>query len=293
MTKFEFEAIGTHWQIDINNLESKELSSTEEALLLNKIMSRINEFDLIYSRFNPDSLVTKMSSTSGDFIFPGDADKMILLYKKIYELTDGLVTPLIGKVLSDAGYDSKYSLIPKDLTRPPSWDEVVIWNNPVLTLKKPELLDFGAGGKGYLVDIVSEILETEGVQEYCVDAGGDMRQKSVTNKYLDVGLEHPEDVDSVIGIVKISNQSLCGSAGNRRKWADYNHVINPKTLTSPKNILAIWTIAGSTILADLLTTALSFVSPQVLQKHFKFEYLIFYSNHELEKSKGFTAELFV
>ncbi|KND50332.1 MAG: thiamine biosynthesis lipoprotein [Parcubacteria bacterium C7867-003] len=286
MTQFTFEAIGTQWVIDT----PKELSSHEEALLLTKIKNRIDIFDKDYSRFRQDSLVTKISKESGDFTMPPDADKMLSLYKQMYDITSGLVTPLVGQVLVDTGYDENYSLVPKNPIKSPAWDEVMEWKGPILKMKKPKLLDFGAGGKGYLVDIVSEILESEGINEYCVDAGGDMRHRG---EKIDVGLEHPEDIESVIGVVKLTNKSLCGSAGNRRKWADYNHVINPQTLTSPKDILAVWVTAENTLLADLLTTGLSFVSPETLQKHFKFEYLIFRHDHSIEKSNGFNAELFL
>lgn len=291
--KFEFEAIGTHWQIDIN----EEISEEKSRELLLKIKSRIDIFDKDYSRFRADSLVTKMSHNSGEFIFPTDADQMISLYKKVYNITDGLVTPLIGQVLSDAGYDAKYSLVPKALSRPDSWDDILNWQNPKLILKKPALLDFGACGKGYLVDIVSEILEEGGVQSYCVDAGGDMRYRhlvtaSPSQEFLRVGLENPSDISEIIGVVNLKNQSLCGSSGNRRAWANFHHIINPKTLSSPRDISAVWVVAETTILADILTTALFFVSPEVLSDSFNFEYLIIYPDFSMKKSMGFNAEIF-
>lgn len=288
MTQFSFEGIGTHWKIDI----SKELSSKEEALLLDKIKQRIEVFDKHYSRFRSDSLVTKMSKSEEEYTLPPDADKMISTYKRVYEITSGLVTPLIGQVLVDAGYDAEYSLVPKKPVTPKKWEEVMEWQSPVLKMKRPEILDFGAGGKGYLVDIVSELLEKENILDYCVDAGGDIRQRSSKGESLLVGLEHPQDLESVVGQVSILNKSLCGSAGNRRQWDDYNHVINPETLKSPKHILAIWTMAQDTLTADILTTALSFVSPEVLQKHFAFEYFILNSDLTYLKSSGFKAELF-
>jgi len=288
MIKFEFEAIGTHWIIDI----SKELSSKEEALLLDKIKQRIDIFDKDYSRFRKDSLITQISQKSGEYKLPEDADKLLSIYKKVYDVTSGLVTPLIGQVLVDSGYDAEYSLISRNPVKPLKWNEVMEWQNPVLKIVKPELLDFGAGGKGYLVDIVSELLKKEGVTEYCVDAGGDMCQRSEKLESLKVGLEHPEDKESVIGTIEIKNQSLCGSAGNRRKWAGYNHVINPETLSSPKDILAVWTVAEDTLTADILTTGLYFVSPETLLKHFKFDYLILRPDYSIEKSLGFDAELY-
>ena len=190
MTKFEFQAIGTKWVIDIN----QKLEDGKKAELFKKINDRVVEFDLAYSRFRLDSLVTLMSQKSGDYILPPDADEMISLYKKMYDVTGGLVTPLIAQVLVDAGYDANYSLIQKPLTKPLPWDKVLKWQNPKLTLVSPALLDFGAGGKGYLVDIVSEILKENGIDSYCVDAGGDMRYRSFENKKFCIGLEHPSDL---------------------------------------------------------------------------------------------------
>ncbi len=288
MTKFEFEAIGTSWKIDIQD----DLSKEGEVVLLEKINDRITKFDSDYSRFRSDSLVTKMSKESGEFMLPDDADQMISLYKKMYDVTSGLVTPLIGQVLVDLGYDANYSLLPKKATKPKTWDEVLSWDNPKLYLSEPTLLDFGACGKGYLVDIVSEIIESEGIKSYCVDAGGDMRYKNISGEKLKVGLEHPTDTTMVVGVAEILNQSLCGSAGNRRKWADFHHILNPETLNSPKEILAVWTMAENTILADILTTGLFFVSPEELLKHFSFEYLIIYADYSMKKSYGFSAEIF-
>lgn len=289
MTKFEFEAIGTHWTVDIQD----SLSDEREAFLLKKIMERIEEFDKTYSRFRSDSLVTKMSKNSGVFEMPPDADRMISLYEIFYKITNGLVTPLIGKVLVDAGYDESYSMNSKPLVQPKTWREMIKWQNPKLILSEPALLDFGAGGKGYLVDIVSELLESENLQSYCVDAGGDIRQKNTNNEKLRVGLEHPEDTTQVIGVVELENKSLCGSAGNRRKWGNFHHIINPQSLTSPTEILAVWCIADTTLLADLLTTALFFTKPEFLLKHFEFEYLILNLDYTLSKSDGFNAEIFV
>ncbi|MEQ1561257.1 MAG: FAD:protein FMN transferase [Nitrospira sp.] len=286
--RFEFEAIGTSWKIDI----TKELSKDGESLLLEKIKERIRIFDLTYSRFKENSIVTKMSKESGSFTLPEDADKMITTYRKIYDVTGGLVTPLIGKVLIDAGYDADYSLQEKTLSKPKDWDEVMKWDKPILTIHQPTMLDFGAGGKGYLVDIVSEIIENEGIKTYCVDAGGDMRYRDEEKKTLRVGLENPNDQTEVIGVAELSNKSLCGSSGNRRKWGKFHHVINPETLTSPENITAVWTVAENTMLADILTTGLFFVEPEKLLGNFQFDYLILYSDYSIKKSEGFKAEIF-
>jgi thiamine biosynthesis lipoprotein len=284
--KWCFEAIGTRWQIDIYQ------SIDNEKKLLSEVQERIVLFDETYSRFKKGSLVTEMSQKKGTYLLPSDGLPLLQLYEKAYRLTDGAVTPLIGQVLVDAGYDAVYSLMQhKNLEKPPEWKEVLDFRKPYITLYKPALLDFGAAGKGYLIDIVSEILESHNISSYCIDAGGDILCKR--NEPLRIGLEKPLDIKQVVGVVSLTNQSICGSAGNRRKWGKYHHIFNPKTIKPVENILATWVIAKKAIEADMLSTCLFFTSPLQLSKDFDFEFLILRNDLTFEKSKNFEAEIFI
>lgn len=285
MVKYTFEAIGTHWEIDIND----EISKSLEISLYKKIQNRIEIFDKNYSRFRHDSLITKIAKESGRYRMPDDFEKMISMYKKAYVLTNGIVTPLIGDVLVSLGYDENYSLVKKESRKAYNWDEVLRWNQPDLIVNTPTVLDFGACGKGYLVDIISEIIESEGIKQYVVDGSGDMR---VRGGKIKVGLEHPNDKESVIGTIVLKDQSLCGSSGNRRKWADVNHIVNPRTGVSPQEILSVWVVAKDTITADVLTTCLFFVQPDLLMNEFDFEYIILGKDLSVQSSNGINAEIF-
>lgn len=288
-SQFVFDAIGTHWIIDIVD----ECSQEKESSLFVSIMERINIFDAAYSRFKGDSLVSEMSRSPGTYRLPDDAQEMFAVYKTLYDLTSGLVTPLIGQTLVDAGYDATYSLVQKrELVHPIAWDEAMTFTHPHLYVHVPVLLDFGAGGKGYLVDLVGKVLLEHGIKSFCVDAGGDMMHRSIDSISLSVGLEHPDNENEVIGVVSLLNQSLCGSAGNRRVWGDFHHIINPETLQSPRHIRAVWVIAENTLVADSLTTALYFTSPAILLTHFTFEYFILWEDYSFQKSEGFEVDLF-
>jgi thiamine biosynthesis lipoprotein len=221
---------------------------------------------------------------------------LLELYHQLYERTDGALTPLIGQTLSAAGYDAAYSLRPAaELPTPPAWAEVLSYDGAQLTLSRPALLDFGAAGKGYLVDLVGEVLEAAGVTSYCVDAGGDLRYRrpEAEAQPLRVGLEHPGDPTQVVGVVELPpGLSLCGSAGNRRAWAGYHHILDPRTLASPQHLAAVWVTASTTLLADALTTALFFVAPAALRDYYEFEYACLAADFTLEASPGFAAEFF-
>lgn len=169
---WSFEAIGTTWWIALYGIpDGTDLRSV--GLM---IEHRIEQFDAIYSRFRDDSLVSLWARQAGDYPMPADARPLFDLYHRLYELTGGAVTPLIGQTLTDAGYDAEYTLQAiTELTPPPSWSEVLDYTHDTITIKQPALLDFGAAGKGYLVDIISELLESQGIAAFCVDAGGDLR----------------------------------------------------------------------------------------------------------------------
>ena len=287
MAHFTFEAIGTTWRID--TFRDVPRSGNDE--LLSKIRNRIDVFDKAYSRFRQDSPVTRMSKEAGTYELPSDAGPMMALYRDMYEKTGGLVTPLVGDLISAAGYDAHYSLKEQGrLKSPPTWEEALEYTPPNLNLKKPVLLDFGAAGKGYLVDLVAEVIESAGVAEYCVDAGGDIRYKGETP--LRVGLEDPADDKKVVGVCTLSGGSICGSAGNRRKWGRFTHIMNPQTLSSPTDILAVWVTANTALIADGLTTCLFFVPPTVLADAYQFEYVIVRNDRSVEVSPGFSGEIF-
>jgi thiamine biosynthesis lipoprotein len=288
--KLSFQAIGTHWEIEI----SENISSEVFSVLSNKIKSRIAEFDKVYSRFRDDSLVAEISKKPGIYTFPEDSARLFDAYRDIYQATGGKVTPLIGGLLDSLGYDKNYSFQKHgEIEKVPAWTDVIKFNYPNLIVDRPVKLDFGAGGKGYIIDIVGELLEKEGVTDYVIDAGGDIRfRNGGTDRKFKIGLENPNDFSEVIGYVNIENESLCASAGSRRKWAEYNHVLNPETGESARDVIATWVIATNTIQADLLATALFFIRAEDLAKRYNFRYVVLHSDGKAEYSSDFNGEVF-
>ncbi len=196
--KFVFEAIGTHWVIDVFGAPPGVLRET----LLATIKRRTETFDTRFSRFRKGTLVEAMSQRAGAYKIQRSERRLIYLYKELYHITDGYFTPLIGQPLADAGYDDIYSLTEKKIIHPTErWEDVLELSANMLTLKKPALLDFGGAGKGYLVDEVSAIIQKSGAQSHCVDAGGDMYYWSRQNIPINVGLEHPHNNTQIIGTI--------------------------------------------------------------------------------------------
>ncbi|HSX36345.1 MAG TPA: FAD:protein FMN transferase [Patescibacteria group bacterium] len=285
--QWSFAAIGTQWWIGV----FEALPTVRLESLKTQIAARIEEFDKTYSRFRADSLITRIAKRAGTHRLPADSEPLLAFYRRLYELSGGLVTPLVGQLLADAGYDAQYSLTPGTLSLPPEWDDVLQIRGSSLAAKRAVLLDVGAAGKGYLVDIISQLLFEAGVRHFCVDAGGDMYVRGV-NPPLRVGLEHPTDPGQAIGVATLSRGALCGSAGNRRAWGVYHHIMNPKTLRPVVDIQAVWVAAADAMTADGLATALFFMPPAALLLHFSFAYCLVHADNSVECSADFPAELF-
>ncbi|MET3807519.1 thiamine biosynthesis lipoprotein [Nakamurella sp. UYEF19] len=279
-----FDAIGTSWSI--------ETATALPTPLLVTIHQRIEQFDRTYSRFRPDSLVSAFAATGGSCEFPPDAIALLHLYRELYELTGGRVSPLVGSALEHLGYDAGYSLRrrPGSATVP-RWTDVLTVEGTTVSARKPVLLDFGAAGKGYLIDLLALILREHDVGDYLVDGSGDLARRG--QDVFRVGLEHPADPTKVIGVANVTSGALCGSAGNRRAWGDgLHHIVDPRTGEPATEILATWVVAESALIADGLATALFFAEPRDLAARFSFSYVRMPATGGVEYSTNFDGELF-
>jgi thiamine biosynthesis lipoprotein len=283
-----FEAIGTKWNLSFYD----DTTSIDLANVIQQVHATIVLFDQHYSRFKLDSWVNKISKKVGTHDLPKDAYPMLKLYKSLYGLTNGRMTPLIGSVMNQAGYDANYSFIPNKLHSPLKWEQALKLSRDKIVIKKPIDLDFGAIGKGYLVDIIVDQLKSNTLRNFCVNAGGDMYYYLSNMPEMQVGLENPDSADEIVGIIQLKNKSICGSSGNRRRWADLHHTIDPIKLSSPNNFKAVWVVADSTMLADGLTTALCFSQADKLKKHYDFEYAVLLPDNTINYSRNFPGEFF-
>ncbi|MEU3619431.1 FAD:protein FMN transferase [Streptomyces sp. NPDC006872] len=287
-----FDAIGTRWSI--------ETDTPLDADLRKRLHERIEDFDSVYSRFRPSSLVSRIATTpaGGRFTFPEDSRALFDLYDRLAELTDGAVDPLVGRDLELLGYDSTYSLTPapgsvreQHARARPSWSTDVVRDGTTLLTRRPLVIDVGAAGKGYLVDLVAALLRAAGTGRFVVDAGGDLRHSGADTPR--VGLEHPRDPHRVIGVARVHEQALCASATNRRVWGTgLHHVLDGRTGLPTTDVVATWVIADDAAVADAVATALFFTPPHQLATAYRFTCVRVGSDGRVEASEAFDGELF-
>lgn len=291
MPRFTFDAIGTRWEIDT--------PADLGVALRRRILARAERFGAFYSRFRPDSLVAQMaaSPTGGRFAFPAEDAALFDLYDRLYAATDGAVDPLVGRALELLGYDRTYSFrrdaagFAEWAGNRPNWARDVRRDGTVLVTSEPLVADVGAAGKGYLVDALTALLLADGVRDFLVDGSGDLRHAGATAARI--GLEDPFDPNRVIGVATVNNGALCASALNRRAWGDgMHHVVDARTGTPVRDVVATWVTAETAALADGLATALFFVAPARLVPMFRFACVRQFADGRAEVSPNFDGEVF-
>lgn len=282
---WQFEAIGTAWQIDT----AKPLATQVRDV----ITARIESFDAVWSRFRADSLISQIAGSAGRWELPDEADHLLSFYDELYELTNGTVNPLIGRTLADLGYDADYSLTQAtQVADVPDWTSVKR-EGAVITTTEPLVIDVGAAGKGLLVDLISSVLWSAGRNAYTIDASGDIYHNGTAP--IRVALEHPADPTRAIGVVELEpEQALCGSATNRRAWGDgLHHVLDGRTGRPTNDIVASWVVFDqSCMIADGLATALFLAEPAQLMSRFTYEFVRMHADGSVEWSPDFPGEVF-
>lgn len=282
----------------------------------------INSYEAALSRFRPDSLLTLMSRSAegGSYVFPDYCNDLFDLYDRLYMATGGALDPAVGADLVGLGYgsDMTFTMQPGIAGRlgrirgRATWGEDVRRVGARLVTTRPVQLDFGAAGKGYLVDMMADVLEDASLNvgeamKYVVDAGGDMRFRSVDS--LSVAMEDPDDLTRGVGLINMRVGSLCASAPSRRHWdgqgddvsagslIHLHHILNAIDGYPVRQINATWVCVDSdshpTAVADGLSTGLFLVEPDVLARYFSFTCAVMNRNRQAVISQGFPGHFFV
>ena len=309
-----------------------------------RIRAFVEEYESVLSRFRADSLVSRMARAEhgGEFEFPAWAGSLFALYSEFYAATRGAFDACIGADLLALGYNNSVQFVPESAASASSnigsWANYrrslpITWSDisqdsgsATLCTNQPVQLDFGAAGKGYFVDLVTQIIKEElgsdspADFDFLVNAGGDMRVCfSEENSQIKVSLENPFDTTQAVAVASIASGALCASSSARKRWkvkeASYlgkdasgfesnliaTHLINALDGIPACDLCASWvyipakTCDFPTAYADALATALFVSQESDLQKIVQTtsaEFAVISPNHALRKTRAFPAHFF-
>lgn len=286
--RLRLDAIGTRWSIDTPEPLGAEVVAA--------IRERIDAYDRAWSRFRDDAAIAPLARAAGEVRMPPESAELATLYRRLHDVTDGAVTPLVGASLERLGYGpggvADTGLAPE---APPAWDDVLRWEGTTIRASAPLVVDVGAAGKGQLVDLVGDVLDAHGIHDRVVDASGDLRHAGSGDRgrATRVALEDPRALGHAIGVVEVEGEAFCASAGNRRRWGGRHHILDGRTGAPTEEVIGTWVIAERAMVADAMATALSFAPVGLLARHWSFEHARMYAGGQVEATGRFAAGLHV
>lgn len=286
MHSLDYSGLGTVWTILI---DSKKIPHH----LKQTLADQISDFESKYSRFLPDSEITKLNQQTGSVVISTDLHNMINLGLELHSLTDGYFDLNIATLISGLGYDSNYTFRENKQLLDQQRGSYRLEKNR-LVQQGSVFIDLGALGKGYLIDRIADTIKSSHLEHFLIDGGGDLygTHKSDHSPWK-VAIEHPTDNKSATGVISLLNQGLATSSSQKRRFNGSHHLIDPKKQTSTDELLSVTTIATSAFVADATATAI-FVSPEQfhskIAKKFEVEYCTITPDFHIKTSTDFPAD---
>ncbi|WP_299521217.1 FAD:protein FMN transferase [Winogradskyella sp.] len=222
------------------------------------------------STYIPDSDISRLNRNE-DVNIDEHFKRVFNASKEVYRFTEGVFDPTIGNVVNAWNFGAETNKFLTDSTTIDSLMQFVGLNRIGLVegkIKKPKssYLEFNAIAKGYGVDVITEFLESNEVENYLVEIGGEIRVKgdNIEKKSpWKVGLDEPrfDGQQSVFRTIVLKNEAMATSGTYRKFKIDengnrYTHIINTKTGYPTKtNVLSVSVIAPDCMTADAYATA--------------------------------------
>lgn len=263
-----------------------------------QIDSLLNAFNQSLSTYIPTSEISRLNQNAV-LLEPSALMLQVLMASQLaFELSDGTFDPTVGPLVNAWGFGPDKqpkildSAVVKDLVRKVGFQKVV-FDAQSVRMDSGMYLDFSAIAKGYAVDLVGELLEAQGVTQYMVEIGGEVRARgtNMAGEIWKIGIEDPlvkRDEQKLMAVVQLKDRSMATS-GNYRNYYQIGdrtvaHTIDPRTgFNTSHNLLSASVFASDCMSADAFATAfmvLGLDSAKVVADHAGLEAFLIYQDED-------------
>lgn len=260
------------------------------------IDSLLTVFDFTASVYNEASIISRLNAGDTTVELNEDFIHLFNISQQISLLTGGSFDITVSPLIRAWGFGPQ-----KDSTSPDSvqvdsllqlvgWQKVSLQQGKLVKENANIQLDMNAIAQGYSVDKIAEFLLEQGVHNFIVDIGGEVRaQGQKPGGAWMVGIEEPTDSNTqLMASLPLRNASLVTS-GNYRKYQElegekYSHIINPLTgYPLKQSLLSVVVLHAKAVYADAYATAFMVMgldaARQYVQEHKDIEVYMIYSEN--------------
>jgi len=263
-TTYHIKVVATLEQVEALKLHEKIDAVLEQ---VNQEMSTYIPSSEI-SRFN-DSQSTESVKVSAGFA------RVLAESIRLGELSDGKLDITVGPLVNLWGFgpEQRSETVPSDEILANTRSRVGLNNLHLdgnqLMKDIPNLyVDLSTTAKGYGVDVVAELIEINGIANYLVEIGGEMRLKGFkhTGELWAIAIEKPildpSGEQRAIHEIVIPKDNAVATSGDYRNYFEvdgqrFSHIIDPDTgKPINHNLVSVTVIHPSSMTADGLSTTL-------------------------------------
>lgn len=226
------------------------------------------KYDLMFSRTNPDSEISKINQGNGQPIEVSDDTIAIIETGIRYgELSDGAFDITIGTVTSLWDFKSEEHAIPANdaletAVTKVNYKNIVIKDNTVQLTEPGMIIDVGALAKGYIADRLKDYLLENDINHALINLGGNVL--AVGNKPdgtdFNIGIQKPfDETGQPVTAVKLNDKTVV-TTGIYQRYFElnnelYHHILDPSTgYPCNNNLYSVSIITDSSLDADALST---------------------------------------
>ncbi len=263
LRRLRFQALGTKCEVQY------EASDPDRATVFaHAAVGWVQAFEAKYSRFLPDSLVSRINAAAGRHWVEVDEEmeQLLDICDMLHLMTRGMLDPSALPLIRLWNYKAAHPVVPAPeqiaaALRLVGWPKVQRAPGRIFLPQPGMAIDFGGFGKEYAVDIVAQMATNHGIGNVLVDFGHDLRALGAppSRPCWHVGLEDPANPGRTAGSMGVSGKGVASSGDYLRNFTidgrRYGHIIDPRTGQPVANGCRQATVVADTCLqAGVLST---------------------------------------
>jgi thiamine biosynthesis lipoprotein len=258
---FAFRAMAAMNEIQVYAADVSEARS-----LAGRAIAEVRRIEAKYSRYRPDSVVSRINEAAGGAPVGVDeeTERLFDYVDACFRQSRGRFDPTSG-VLRRAWHFEPGAAIPGPADLAPhlaaiGWHRVERTPGTVRLPKAGMELDFGGFGKEYAVDRAATVLREAGAARALVNLAGDL---AVLAPHPDgspwrIAVRHPRKADAALAALPVSSGAIATS-GDYERYVDIDgvrhcHILDPRTGRSARGFQSVTVHASSCLVAGSAST---------------------------------------
>lgn len=275
--KLSGRTMGVDYHITyIDVAKNSERVAKARQVVIDDLLKNVNKQMSTYDNSSELSQFNQSRSLE-PFEVSTDTAKVVQESIRLAELSEGKLDITIGPLVNLWGFgpNMRVETLPSsdELATAKALvgiDKLTVDGNKLIKAIPELYVDLSTTAKGFGVDVVADYLDGEGVGNYLVEIGGEVRVKGRANEQRDwvIAIEKPVSTHRAIQEYISPRNNGLATAGDYRQYFEedgkrFSHIIDPDSgMPINHKLVSVTVIHPSCMTADGLSTAIMLMGPK-------------------------------